>query len=307
MSSAESASSSQSCVDLRVQLGTLELKNPIIAASGTFGYGVEFTHLVDLNKLGGIVVKGLSAEPIDGAPPPRLFPTPSGMMNAVGLQNIGARAFVRTKLPNLREFKTLIIANVFGRTLAEFQEVIRILEAAEGLAAYELNISCPNVEKGGSEFSCDPQSASSVVSAVRPLARRPLIVKLAPVVGRIGEFSAACESAGADALTIANTYAALSLDPESGRSRLGNGKGGLSGPAIRPINLRLVWEARQRVRIPIIGAGGVENAEHVLEYMQAGAAAVEVGTAHFVDPRASERLVKDLEKHRHASKALYIN
>jgi len=283
-------------VDLRVHIGAVELANPVMAASGTFGYGVEFAHLVDLNQLGGIVVKGLSLEPIAGAPAPRLCPTPSGMMNAVGLQNIGARAFVTQKLPQLRQYHTAIIANVFGRTQAEYGEVIRILNDAEGLAAYELNISCPNVEKGGSEFSYSPETAASLVASARQIVRRPLWVKLAPSVGRIVEFAQAVESAGADALTIANTYPALSIDVRTRKPRLGNGTGGLSGPAIRPITVRLVWEACQKVKIPIIGLGGIEKVEDALEYLLAGAAAVQVGTAHFIDPNASVKLVGGLAK-----------
>jgi dihydroorotate dehydrogenase (NAD+) catalytic subunit len=282
--------------DLRVHLGSLELANPILAASGTFGYGIEFAHLVDLNRLGGIVTKGLSLEPMAGAPPPRLVPTPSGMMNAVGLQNMGVRAFVAEKLPQLRQYKTAIVANVFGRNLAEYREVIQILEDAPGIAAYELNISCPNVEKGGSEFSNTPETTASAVSAARQVARRPLWVKLSPSVGHIAEFAQAAESAGADALTIANTYPALAFDLATGRPALGNVTGGLSGPAIRPITVRLVWEARQAVKIPIIGLGGVETAADIIEYLLAGASAVQVGTAHFADPRASERLVGGLEK-----------
>jgi dihydroorotate dehydrogenase (NAD+) catalytic subunit len=282
--------------DLKVRVGTLELANPILAASGTFGYGVEFAHLVDLNRLGGIVTKGLSLEPMAGAPPPRLIPTPSGMMNAVGLQNMGARAFVAEKLPQLRQYKTAIVANVFGRTLAEYQEVIRILDDAPGIAAYELNISCPNVEKGGSEFSATPETTASAVSAARQVAHRPLWVKLSPSIGHIPEFAKAAESAGADVLTIANTYPALAFDLATGKPALGNVTGGLSGPAIRPITVRLVWEAHQVVKIPIIGLGGVETAGDIVEYLLAGASAVQVGTAHFANPCASERLVGDLEK-----------
>jgi dihydroorotate dehydrogenase (NAD+) catalytic subunit len=288
--------------DLRVRVGTVELANPILAASGTFGYGVEFAHLVDLNRLGGIVTKGLSLEPMAGAPPPRLLPTPSGMLNAVGLQNIGVRAFIAEKLPQLRQYKTAIIANVFGRTLAEYQEVIRILEGAEGIAAYELNISCPNVEKGGAEFSYSPESTAAATAAVRPIAHRPLWVKLSPAVGRIAEFAKAAESAGADALTIANTYPALAFDLTTGKPALGNVTGGLSGPAIRPITVRLVWEAGKAVRIPIIGLGGVENIDDVVEYLLAGASAVQLGTAHFANPRASEMLVGELEKALHGHK-----
>jgi dihydroorotate dehydrogenase (NAD+) catalytic subunit len=286
-----------STVDLSVRVGSLGLTNPVIAASGTFGYGVEFSHLVDLNRLGGIVVKGLSAQPMAGAPPPRICETPSGMVNAIGLQNIGVRAFVAEKLPVLRRYQTAIIANVFGNTIAEYVEVIRVLEDAEGLAAYELNISCPNVESGGSEFSSDPSLTSQVVAAARKAAnRRPLWVKLAPNLSDIRFFAKAAEEAGADALTVANTYPALCIDSHTRTPLLGNITGGLSGPAIRPITLRLVWEVYKTVAIPVIGLGGIEKPEDVMGYLIAGATAVEVGTAHFIDPKASERIVEGLEK-----------
>lgn len=279
-------------VDLSVQVGSLTLSNPIIAASGTFGYGVEFAHLVDLNTLGGIVVKGLSLEPMLGAPSPRLVPTASGMVNAVGLQNIGVRAFVRDKLPSLRRYRTAIIANVFGRTIQEYVEVVRILENAEGLAAYELNVSCPNVETGGSEFGNDPRTTEAVVAAVRQVAKRPLWVKLPPLVGSLAPIALAAEAGGANALTIANTYPALCIDVHTGQPRLGNVVGGLSGPAIKPLSLRLVWDASRVVRVPIIGSGGVETAEDTLEYLSVGAVAVQVGTAHFADPAASARILE---------------
>ncbi|MGA8143876.1 MAG: dihydroorotate dehydrogenase [Candidatus Acidiferrales bacterium] len=282
-------------VDLRVSVGTLHLKNPIIAASGTFGYGVEFAPLVDLNRLGGLVVKGLSLEPMAGAPAPRICETASGMVNAIGLQNIGVRAFVSEKLPVLRRFKTSVIANVFGKTIAEYVEVIKILEDAEGLAAYELNISCPNVESGGIEYSTDPNLTAAVVGAARREATRPLWVKLSPSIGIIGLTAKASESEGADALVIANTYPALCIDTHNRRSRLGSTTGGLSGAAIKPITVRLVHEAHRVIEIPIIGLGGIESPTDVAEYMLAGASAVEVGTAHFVDPRASEKLVGGLE------------
>lgn len=282
-------------VDLRVSVGTVRLKNPIIAASGTFGYGVEFAHLVDLNALGGIVVKGLSLEPMAGAPAPRMSETTGGMVNAIGLQNIGVRAFVDEKLPELRKYDTAILANVFGRTVEEYVEVIRILNKAEGLAAYELNISCPNVKEGGAEYGTDPVLASEVVAASKRASSRPLWVKLSPVVGRIGVIAKAVEEAGADAVVIANTYPSLCLDPHTRRSRLGSTTGGLSGAAIKPITMRLVYEASRAVRIPIIGLGGIESAADAAEYIVAGASAVEVGTAHFVDPRASARLVDSLE------------
>jgi dihydroorotate dehydrogenase (NAD+) catalytic subunit len=284
-------------VDLSVNVGALRLSNPILAASGTFGYGVEFAHLVDLNRLGGIVVKGLSLEPMAGAPAPRLCETPSGMLNAVGLQNIGVRAFVAEKLPALRQFRTAVIANVFGYTVDEYVGVIRILEEAEGLAAYELNISCPNTAHGGIQFGSDPQMVSEVVSAARQAARRPLWVKLSPNVSDIGVIAKAAEKAGADALTVANTYQAMSIDVQTRKSRLGRVTGGLSGPAIRPITLRLVYEASRAVRIPIIGLGGVEKADDALEYIIAGASAAQVGTANFTEPRACEDILNQLEKY----------
>jgi len=282
-------------VDLRVRIGTTLLQNPVIAASGTFGYGVEFARLVDLNRLGGLVVKGLSLEPMAGSPPPRMRETTGGMINAIGLQNIGVRAFVAEKLPQLRNYRTAVIANVFGRSVTEYVEVIRVLEGTDGLAAYELNISCPNVDKGGAEYGTDPALVAEVVGRVRKACQRPLWVKLSPSVGNIGLVSRAAESSGANALVVANTYPALCLDAHTRRSCLGSTAGGLSGPAIKPITLRLVHEAYQVVGIPIIGLGGIESATDAVEYMIAGASAVEVGTAHFVDPRASERLVGDLE------------
>ena len=282
-------------VDLRVNVGTVPLKNPIIAASGTFGYGVEFASIVDLNRLGGIAVKGLSREPMPGNPAPRMVDAASGMVNAIGLQNIGVRAFVAEKLPELRRFDTAIIANVFGSNIVDYLEVIRVLEDAEGLAAYELNVSCPNVEHGGVEFGVDPVLLSEVVRAARKASKRPLWVKLSPIVGRIGLTAKAAESEGADAVVIANTYPALCIDAHTRRSRLGSTTGGLSGAAIKPITVRLVYEASRVIRIPILGLGGIEGPADVVEYMAAGASAVEVGTAHFVDPRASERLVGELE------------
>ena len=289
--------SAAEAVDLSVQIGALRLRNPILAASGTFGYGLEFAHLVDLNRLGGFVTKGLSKEPIEGAPAPRLYPTPSGMLNAVGLQNVGVRAFVAEKLPVLRKFDTAAIANVFGYCLEDYVEVIRILEDAEGLAAYELNISCPNVKRGGMQFGSDPAQVSEVVGAARKAAsKRALWVKLSPLVTNIALIARSAEEAGSDALTVANTYPAMALDYRTGKSRLGSPTGGLSGPAIKPITLRLVWETRKAVKTPIIGLGGIETAEDVLDYLSVGASAVQVGTASFADPKASERLVGGLTK-----------
>jgi dihydroorotate dehydrogenase (NAD+) catalytic subunit len=289
--------SSAGAVDLSVKIGALRLRNPILAASGTFGYGLEFAHLVDLNRLGGFVTKGLSREPMEGAPAPRLYPTPSGMLNAVGLQNVGVRAFVAEKLPVLRKFDTAVIANVFGYTLEDYVEVIRVLEDAEGLAGYELNISCPNVKKGGMQFGSDPSCVAEVVGAARKAAaKRPLWVKLSPLVTDIGLIARSAEVAGADALTVANTYPAMAIDFRSGKSLLGNPTGGLSGPAIKPITLKLVWETKKAVKTPIIGLGGIETVEDVLEYLSVGASAVQVGTASFTDPRASQRLAGTLTK-----------
>ena len=283
-------------VDLRVRVGTLSLKNPVIAASGTFGYGIEFAHLVDLSRLGGIVVKGLSLEPMAGAPAPRMIEAVGGMINAIGLQNIGVRAFVAEKLPKLRAYDTAVIANVFGRTVAEYVEVIRVLEDAEGLAAYELNISCPNVERGGLEYGTTPTLTSEAVEAARRVSKRPLWVKLSPVIGNIGVIAKAAESAGADVVVIANTYPALCIDAHTRRSCLGSTSGGLSGAGIKPITMRLVHEAHRVIQIPIVGLGGIESPRDAVEYMVVGASAVEVGTAHFADPRASERLVEGLEE-----------
>lgn len=290
-----SSSPGSSAVDLEVSVGTVSLKNPVIAASGTFAYGVEFAHLVDLNQLGGIVVKGLSREPMAGARAPRICETAGGMVNAIGLQNIGVRAFVAEKLPQLRKYNTAIIANVFGHTISDYVEVIRVLEDADGLTAYELNISCPNVEKGGAEFSGDPVLTTQVVSAARKATRQPLWVKLSPSIGLIALTARAAESEGADALVIANTYPALCLDSHTKRSRLGSTTGGLSGPAIKPITIRLVYEVSKSISIPILGLGGIETADDVAEYLLAGATAVEIGTASFADPGATVRLAQQLK------------
>jgi len=283
-------------VDLSVEIGTLHLANPVMAASGTFGYGIEFADLTDLNRLGAIVVKGLSLEPMEGAPSPRLSPTPAGMINAVGLQNVGVRRFISEKLPGLRSYRVPIIANVFGRTVEEYAEVSRHLEGADGIAAYELNVSCPNVACGGIQFGSNAQQAAQVVAAARKVSRRPLWVKLSPNVADIGAIARAAQDAGGDALTVANTYPAMSVDFRTRRSRIGNPTGGLSGRAIKPITLRLAYEASRAVGIPVIGLGGVETAEDVLEYFVVGASAVQVGTANFADPNACARIIAELEK-----------
>jgi dihydroorotate dehydrogenase (NAD+) catalytic subunit len=299
--------SASGAVELSVNIGALRLVNPILAASGTFGYGVEFAHLVDLNRLAGIVVKGLSLEPMAGAPPPRLCETPSGMLNAVGLQNIGVRAFVAEKLPQLRAYRAAIIANVFGYTVEDYVGVIRVLEEADGLAAYELNISCPNTAHGGIQFGSDPGLVAEVVSAARSAARRSLWVKLSPNVTDIAVIARAAEDAGADALVVANTYVGMSVDIRTRKSRLGRLTGGLSGPAIRPLTVRLVYEASGAVKIPVIGLGGIETGADVLEYIIAGATAVQVGTANFGDPRSCEHILDGLRKSCIYNKINYIS
>jgi dihydroorotate dehydrogenase (NAD+) catalytic subunit len=279
---------------LATKLCGITLRNPVLAASGTFGYGIEFAELLDLNDLGGIVTKGLSREPISGNPAPRLWPTEAGMMNSVGLQNVGVAAFIRSKLPKLRKYSVPIVANVFGYCAEDYVEVIQALEDAEGLSAYELNVSCPNTEKGGMYFSSDPALLFDVVSRVRQAARRPLFVKLSPNVARIEPLAKAAEEAGADALSLVNTFVSLAINVNTRKPRIGAGFGGLSGPAIKPIALRMVYEAAQAVEIPVIGLGGIANGTDAAEFLIAGASAVQVGTANFVDPRAPVRIAQQL-------------
>jgi dihydroorotate dehydrogenase (NAD+) catalytic subunit len=284
-------------IDMSVDVAGIPLKNPILAASGTFGYGIEFEDIVSLEKLGGFVVKGLSREPMAGNPPPRLFETAAGMLNAIGLQNIGARAFVEEKLPKLRKVKdAVVIANVYGYSTDDYTETIRILNDGEGIAAYELNVSCPNVRYGGITFGQDPYLLSEVVASARSASTRPLIVKLSPNVTHIGRMARAAEDAGAHAVSLVNTFLAMAIDPVTRRPRISNVTAGLSGPAIKPIAVRMVYEVAQSVRIPIIGIGGISTPEDVVEFLLAGATAVEVGTANFWDPRACERLVNQLER-----------
>jgi dihydroorotate dehydrogenase (NAD+) catalytic subunit len=281
---------------LATTLCGVPLANPILAASGTFGYGIEFASLVDLNRIGGIVVKGLSREPIAGNPAPRLWETEAGMMNSVGLQNVGVRAFVAEKLPALRQYRTAIFANVFGYAAEDYEEVIRVLEDAEGIAAYELNVSCPNTKHGGIYFSSDPVLLSELVRRVRPLARRPLVVKLSPNVARIEPLARAAEESGADSISLVNTFISLSIDARTRRPRLGAGFGGLSGPAIKPIALRFVYEAAQSVHIPVIGLGGIRTGEDAAEFLIAGASAVQVGTMNFAEPSAPVRIAGELDR-----------
>jgi dihydroorotate dehydrogenase (NAD+) catalytic subunit len=272
----------------------IPLRNPIIAASGTFAYGLEFAHLLDLNALGGFVVKGLSREPIAGNPPPRLYEAGAGMLNSVGLQNVGVRAFVKEKLPGLARLRTAVFANVFGHQTGDYVEVVRVLEDHPGLAGYELNVSCPNTRHGGIFFSSDPTLLSEVVAAVKTVSRRPVIVKLSPNVSAIEPLARAAEAAGADALSLVNTFVALAIDPRSRRSRIGAGFGGLSGPAIKPIALRLVFQAARAVQIPVIGLGGIASGTDAAEFLIAGASAVQVGTANFWNPRAPLLIARQL-------------
>jgi dihydroorotate dehydrogenase (NAD+) catalytic subunit len=282
--------------DLRVSFAGVELKNPVLAASGTFGYGVEFEDVVHLQRLGGFVVKGLSREPLIGNPPPRLYETPAGMLNAIGLQNIGARAFVDEKLPKLREIKdTVVIANVFGYTREDYEYTIQILNEGEGIAAYELNVSCPNTAHGGIQFGSDPRTLDEVVTTAKRFSQRPLIVKLSPNVTSIGQMAHVAQEAGADAISLVNTFVAMSIDVVSRKPRIANVTAGLSGPAIKPIAVRMVYEASKSVQIPVIGMGGISTAADVIEFMLAGATAVQVGTASFWDPRATEKIVAEVE------------
>jgi dihydroorotate dehydrogenase (NAD+) catalytic subunit len=284
-------------LDTSVNIAGIRLKNPILAASGTFGYGIEFEDIVSLDKLGGFVVKGLSREAMAGNPPPRLFETAAGMLNAIGLQNIGARAFIEEKLPKLAKVKdAVVIANVYGYSTKEYEETIRILNDGEGIAAYELNVSCPNVREGGITFGQDPLLLAEVVAGARAASTRPLIVKLSPNVTNIARMARTAEDAGADAVSLVNTFLAMAIDPVTRRPRISNVTAGLSGPAIKPIAVRMVYEVAQAVRIPIIGIGGISTPEDVVEFLLAGATAVEVGTANFWDPRACERLVNQLER-----------
>src|SRR5215212_130834 len=281
-------------MDLSVRVGSLTLKNPLIAASGCFGYGVEYADLVDLSALGGVAVKGLFLSEREGHPPPRIVENPAGMLNAIGLQGIGVHRFVREKLPELRDRRAVVVVNICGTTIDEYCEVARILSDHEGVAAIELNISCPNIKEGGITFGCSLTGTHDVVSAVRKVTSLPLIPKLTPNVTDVASFARAAEEAGADAVSLVNTFLAMAIDVHSRRPKLTNIVGGLSGPAIRPIAVRMVYECRQAVKLPIIGMGGIANPEDVLEFMIAGAAAVQVGTANFVDPFLWSRLLDGL-------------
>ena len=281
--------------DLSVRIGSLTLANPVIAASGCFGYGVEYAEVVDLSLLGGIAVKGLFLAAREGHPPERIVETPAGMLNAIGLQGIGVHRFVREKLPQLRDRRATVIVNICGSTLDEYVEVARILSDAEGVAALELNISCPNIKEGGITFGCSLNGTFDVVSAVKKATRLPIIPKLTPNVTDVAAIARAAEDAGADAVSLVNTFLAMAIDVETRRPRLSNIVGGLSGPAIRPIAVRMVYECHAAVRIPVIGMGGIATARDALEFMIAGASAVQIGTANFVDPFLWTKVLDGME------------
>jgi dihydroorotate dehydrogenase (NAD+) catalytic subunit len=276
------------------EIAGVHFQNPVLTASGTFGYGQEFAQLIDLNCLGGIVVKGISAEPMPGNPPPRIYETESGMLNAIGLQNVGAREFLKQKLPFLRTLKARCVVNVFGYSTADYIRCLDILNAGEGIDAYELNISCPNTRCGGMIYGSDPKLTEEVVAASKNAARFPLYVKLSPNVTDITVFARAAENAGADALSLVNTFVGMAIDVENRTPRISNVTAGLSGPAIKPVALRMVYQAAQAVKIPIIGLGGIATAEDALEYLIAGARAVQVGTANFYAPETALRVVEGI-------------
>jgi len=293
-------------MDLSVQIGPLTLKNPLIAASGCFGYGVEYGDAIDLSLLGGVAVKGLFLTEREGHAAPRIVETPAGMLNAIGLQGIGVRRFVAETLPELRARRATVIVNVCGTTVAEYAEVSRILSEAEGVAAIELNISCPNIKEGGIQFGCSLNGTFDVVSAARKVTSLPIIPKLTPNVTDVASFARASEEGGADAVSLVNTFLAMVIDVETRRPRISNVLGGLSGPAIRPIAVRMVYECRHAVKIPIIGMGGIADARDAVEFMIAGASAVQVGTANFVDPFIWPKLLQGIEDYmlRHQLKSI---
>ena len=281
--------------DLSVDLGFLKLRNPVLAASGTFGYGLEFEPFLDLDRLGGFVVKGLYSGPREGNPPPRLVETPSGLINAIGLQGIGVEAFAEKVLPRLQKLKTAVIVNVCGASDEEYVRVAEFLDRCDGIAAYEINISCPNVKKDGACPAFRPDTTAAIVREVKRTARRPVIAKLSPNVTNIVEIALAAQEAGADAVALVNTFLAMAIDVETRRPKLGNVLGGLSGPAIRPIAVRMVWQVASRLKVPVIGMGGIRTGTDALEFLIAGARAVQVGTANLVDPDACPRIVAELE------------
>jgi dihydroorotate dehydrogenase (NAD+) catalytic subunit len=283
-------------IDLSIDFAGIKLKNPVLTASGTFGYGEEFAEFVDLNKLGGVIVKGISLKPIKGNPPPRIWETPSGMLNAIGLENPGVDVFLSEKLPYLRKFDTAVIVNVFGYSIEEYVDVVERLDGVPGISGLEVNISCPNVKAGGIMFGTNLKSAFELLSAVRKVTKLPVIAKLSPNVADITEFSRAALDAGCDGLSLINTLLGMAIDVRCRRPRLANCTGGLSGPAIRPVAVRMVWQAAKAVSLPIIGMGGIVTGEDALEFILAGASAVAVGTANFVSPRATLDVLAGIEQ-----------
>jgi dihydroorotate dehydrogenase (NAD+) catalytic subunit len=282
--------------DLRVDIGGIALKNPVMTASGTFGYGSEFKDLTDLNRLGAIIVKGLSLTPAKGNPPPRIVETPCGMLNAIGLENIGIEAFVKEKLPFLKTLSAPVITNIYGKTIEEYAELAARIDGVEGIAGIELNISCPNVKTGGIAFGVNAESAGEVVRSVRKSTGKPLMVKLSPNVTDITEIARCAEAEGSDSLSLINTITGMAVDIHTRRPKIANITGGLSGPAIRPVALRMVWQAAQTVKIPVVGIGGIMTAEDALEFLIVGATAVQVGTANFVNPRATTDIIEGIER-----------
>lgn len=306
MSSAPIAPSSVSGNPLEVEIAGIRFKNPVLPASGTFGYGLEFLPFFDLSRLGGFCTKGLSPKPLKGNPPPRIAETSAGMLNAIGLQNVGVEVFIEEKLPQLRAYDTQIIANVFGYSIDDYLEVVQMLNDAEGVAAYELNISCPNVKQGGTQFGNDPVLAAEVTAAVKKASTRPVIVKLSPNAGDLIGVARAVEDAGADAVSLINTIVGMSIDVYTHRPRLAFATGGLSGPAIKPIAVRMVYEVSKVLRIPRIGIGGIVSAMDAIEFILAGATAVQIGTANYADPCAALRLVEGLETYCQEQKVTRI-
>ncbi len=281
--------------DLKTDIGGITLKNPVMTASGTFGYGQEFAQLIDLNRLGAIIVKGLSLEPSKGNPPPRIVETACGMLNAIGLENVGIDVFEREKLPFLRRLSTPTFANIYGKTVGEYAELAARIDEMDGVAGVEVNISCPNVKAGGIAFGVIPEAAREVVKAVRNKTRKPLMVKLSPNVTDITDIARSVEDAGADSVSLINTLTGMAVDIETRKSKLANITGGLSGPAIKPVALRMVWQVAKSVKIPVIGIGGIMTANDALEFLIAGASAVQIGTANFVNPRCTMEIIEGIE------------
>jgi len=281
--------------DLQVTVAGIRMKNPVMTASGTFGYGREYADVVDLNRLGAIVVKGLHLNPAKGNPPPRIVETPCGMLNAIGLENVGIQAFVNEKLPYLRTLNIPVIVNIYGHIVEEYVEVAAVVEGEPGITGIEVNISCPNIKEGGVAFGVNPKSAHDVIAAVRKATKKPVIAKLSPNVTDIAEIAKSAEAAGADAVSLINTITGMAVDIESRRPKLANITGGLSGPAIKPIALRMVWQTVKSVEIPVVGIGGIMTARDALEFLVVGASAVQVGTANFVNPRATLDILEGIE------------